>query len=224
MGSCGKLGDLMGHISDTIVFWSGQDLKNRPQYKHSRYFRSVETCHKDQQPRPLLVHGDGAPMAEFDSITVLSMRGILSKLPVSESQLALVALPKGCQAGPDTWRPIWDVLVWSFDALARGRHPDRQPNGDPWPAGDPKGLLAGVPLPAAVVSVVAGAMERFCQEFSWPYAMSSNPCAYCKCDNCEPPGPRPFTDFRKHAPWKRTMRTFRRCTKLLGTRYSKYQV
>eukprot|EP00959_Pyramimonas_sp_CCMP1952_P106802 2232820-Pyramimonas_sp.AAC.1 len=141
-------------------------------------------------------------MTEFDSVTVISMRGILSNLSASQSQLALVALPKGCQAGSNTWAAIWHVLAWSLSALADGKHPSKQPNGEDWPMGHPRRLLAGKKISAAVVSVIAGDIEWFCQEFQFPYAMSNYPCAYCMCDNKTPPGPCPFNDFRKDAPWK----------------------
>ncbi|CAK0841204.1 unnamed protein product, partial [Prorocentrum cordatum] len=64
-------------------------------------------------------------------------------------------------------------------------------------------------LPKAVITVIAGDIEWFCQEFGFPYAMSNYPCAYCTSDNCTPPGPNPFTDFRRDAKWKATMLSHR---------------
>eukprot|EP00959_Pyramimonas_sp_CCMP1952_P127375 2664240-Pyramimonas_sp.AAC.1 len=70
----GKVGELLGSAGDVRDFWHGQDMKNSPQYKRSPYFRTlarevargagvVEASH----PRPLLLHGDGAPMTDFGS-------------------------------------------------------------------------------------------------------------------------------------------------------------
>ena len=80
-------------------------------------------------------------------------------------------------------KPIWEAIAGSFKKMAA--------------AG--KGVLF----------VVAGDLEWFSNDFGWPTAMSNNPCPYCLCDNSleEEKRGRPFTDFRKDATWKSTLRS-----------------
>ena len=80
-------------------------------------------------------------------------------------------------------KPIWEAIAGSFKKMAE--------------AG--KGVLF----------VVAGDLEWFSSDFGWPTAMSNNPCPYCLCDNYfeEEKSVRPFTDFRKDATWKSTLRS-----------------
>ena len=114
---------------------------------------------------------------------VLSMRCAISPHSIKVSQLLLAAMPKTASTA-SSLKPIWEAIAGSFKKLA-----DKK-----------KGVLF----------VLAGDLEYFASEFGWPTAMSNYPCPFCKADNffdmtktkC------PFTDFRKDALWKATLRSW----------------
>ena len=56
-------------------FWSQQNWNQNPQLKADHLFRTVKAECRSECWIPLLVHGDGAPFTEVDSIEVFSMRG-----------------------------------------------------------------------------------------------------------------------------------------------------
>ena len=77
---------------------------------------------------PLRVHGDGAEMMANDSVLVTNWTGLLAKGTTRNLSCFMAAWPysitaKQAHHGSDTWRSIWKVLRWSFDALASGKHP-----------------------------------------------------------------------------------------------------
>ena len=86
---------------------------------------------------PLFIHGDGVEFQSRDSLLVFSWGGLLNRMSSSlESHFLLAAFPKSftsnflkkeaLEKGPlekGTWPPTWEVLEWSFEALAAGRHP-----------------------------------------------------------------------------------------------------
>ena len=110
------------------------------------------------------------------------MRCAISGVAIKQSQLLLTCLPKSAGTA-SSMKPIWEAIAGSFKKMAE--------------AG--KGVLF----------VVAGDLEWFSSDFGWPTAMSNNPCPYCLCDNYfeEEKSVRPFTDFRKDATWKSTLRS-----------------
>lgn len=197
------------------LFWNQMDWDNNPQIHESiSFFGSIDF--DKEVVVPLLLHGDGAPHTETDSLLVLSMRSILSEQNVSLSQFLLMALPKSCMVASSLDR-VWQMLVWSFNALAMGVHPDKDVDGRSYSTMPCKSaeeerrfLLAGKPLGGSmkircIIMVVAGDIEWFCSQFGFPYAMANNPCPYCKADNLRVNSQRPFTDFRSNAKWKTTV-------------------
>ena len=100
------------NISDCKAFWNMQDFANNPQIvQAAEYFKSVK--HAPESNVPLLLHGDGVPHTTTDSLLVISMRSLLSKRSVKDSQLLLVCLPKGCLV-ENSLVEVWQVLVWSL--------------------------------------------------------------------------------------------------------------
>ena len=96
--------------------------------------------------------------------------------------------------------------------MAQGCHPDKDHTGQKYadmesltPSQKVRLELAGKPLiqrsnsRTVVIMAITGDVEYFCQEFSFPYAMSNVPCPFCKADNLHAGSTAPFTDFREHA-------------------------
>ena len=76
------------------------------------------------------LHGDAAPHTETDSLLVVSLRSLTTKLSVSESQLLPFALPKS-MISKETLQPIWKILCWSLEAMTKGRWPTKAPGNLP---------------------------------------------------------------------------------------------
>ena len=67
-------------------------------------------------------------MMANDSVLVTNWTGLLAKGTTRNLSCFMAAWPysitaKQAHHGSDTWRSIWKVLRWSFDALASGKHP-----------------------------------------------------------------------------------------------------
>lgn len=208
----GVASELLG-FSRKDLFWDKFEMRNNPQIEESKEF--FETI----RPRseiivPLLVHGDGAPHTEVDSLVVFSMRSILTDYAVSMSQFLLWAMPKSAMH-PSSLQKVWELMCWSFNALAEGVHPVADASGRLYadipnrsPDEEMRHKLAGQNIGGGslkvrcIIMVISGDIEWFCSQFNFPYAMSNTPCPYCKCDNNKTNSTMPFTDFRKNAAWK----------------------
>ena len=197
--------DRLSGAASACDYWSQQDFEGNPQLKQAAaYWGSID--HGVETVIPFMLHGDAAPHTETDSLYVMSMRSILSKCSVQISQLLLAAFPKAALVD-GSLDELRKILVWSFKALAEGKHPSRNHNGRQFAADDEDDYrfrLAGKPLSTrrkirGVILAIGGDYEFFCQEFGFPYAMSNHPCPFCKCDNKHVGGTMPFSDFRKDA-------------------------
>ena len=94
--------------SDLTTFWRSQ--KESPQMrKCPALWHSLDFAHPSQLPLPFALHGDSAPFLEHDSVHVLSMRCLLTKKSVAESQLLLTCMPK-LAAVKETWEKIMECL------------------------------------------------------------------------------------------------------------------
>ena len=67
-------------------------------------------------------------MMANDSVLVTNWTGLLAKGTTRNLACFMSAWPysitaKQAHHGSDTWRSIWKVLRWSFDALTSGKHP-----------------------------------------------------------------------------------------------------
>ena len=140
-----------------------------------------ESSGNERWPVPWLLHGGGAPFSEIDSVTVISMRCAISGVTIKLSQLLLTCLPKTAMTS-SSMKPLWEAIAGGFTR---------------WQM---KGLVS--------FFVVAGDLEWFSAEFGWLTAMSNHPCPYCKADNLfdMEASKHPFTDFRKDARWKTTLK------------------
>ena len=186
LASNGYLEQLMGS-KKAMDFWKLQNFKKNPQYvKCKSFFDTVDFT--NDIVIPLLIHGDGAPYTDADSLQILSMKSLLSDLSIQFSQFLLSAFPKACLV-EDSMGNLWSALTWSFRALASGMHPYEDQHGVAYssmlrktPEQERRHILAGQAIGAkAVIVSVSGDIEYFYQQFGWPYAMSNHPCPFCKC-------------------------------------------
>ena len=69
-------------------------------------------------PIPWLLHGDGAPFSEVDSLMVLSMRCAISHHSIKVSQLLLAALPKTAKYKILTETNLGSYC-WKFQEIGR---------------------------------------------------------------------------------------------------------
>ena len=118
---------------------------------------------------PIILHGDGVEYQNRDSIMAWSWAPLLNQTNSLQSHQLLASFPKSCYT-TSTFTSIWEWLLWSFTALAKGFHPKEDPFGKPFK----KGILAelaGHPLHCqgyrlrAVIWSILGDNEFF-----------SNPC------------------------------------------------
>ena len=76
---------------------------------------------------PIILHGDGVEYQNRDSIMVWSWAPLIKKVGIHSHQL-LAPFPKSCST-TSTFSPLWEWLLWSFTALAKGIHPKEDPFG-----------------------------------------------------------------------------------------------
>ena len=138
---------------------------------------------------PLYIHGDGVEDSNNDNLLVFSWGCLLSGLSTLLSHWLLACFPKSC-GKKETWEVIWKSLQWSFEALAKGKHPTLDPDGKPLEKGSafypsrgkllhPKGLKA-------MIWSVIGDHEYFANTLGLPHWASSWPCWECDAQNFTP--------------------------------------
>lgn len=183
--------------SDLTIFWRSQ--KESPQMrKCPELWHSLDFAHPSQLPLPFALQGDSAPFLEHDSVHVLSMRCLLTKKSVAESQLLLTCMPK-LAAVKETWEKIMECLSWSFTVLYNGRTPKKGFEGQA--ADGPRGK----PMRRCVLWAITGDLEFFfASEFNWPYPNANEICPYC-CADQKQESEKPFTDMRPTAAWRSTI-------------------
>ena len=157
---------------------------------------------------PIQLHGDGVLFQKTDSLLVISMRSLLTRLPVPHSSLLLACLTKSVRVKnrtTDSWKGLWEVLVWSFRAAFAGVWPTEAPNGEPWRPEDPQAARAGQPLSSRgyrlFIYALTGDNDFFANEFGLNHTSSNRPCFKCGCNTSTVP----WNDFRPQAAWKQTV-------------------
>lgn len=142
------------------VFWKSQ--MNSPQMT-PELEKMIQDATPNQLPIPYVLHGDGAPFTEVDSVQVLSFRCLLSRRSVSECQLLITAVPKLAMT-KSTFKKVMETVAWSWQALFTGVCPKKDLQGQPVEANRGKRLRKGV------CWSITGDLEWYCQEFGFPWA------------------------------------------------------
>ena len=179
---------------ELALFWKSQ-MRSPQMTPELR--RMIEASEPSQLPIPYVLHGDGAPFTEVDSVQVLSFRCLLARRSVSECQLLITAVPK-LAMGQKTFKQVMATVAWSWTILFEGICPKKDL------AGKPTDLHRGKRLRRGVLWSITGDLEWFCQEFQFPWSSSNQLCAFCKADQKKTESKHSFTDFRPEASWRKT--------------------
>lgn len=135
-------------------------------------------------PVPLALYCDGvrytAPLAgRSDSIVGIWAINLLSS---KRHLLATVRSRDMCRCGCrgwDTLFPVWQMVAWSLEALARGRRPDARHDGSPWPGGVGQRGPAELGFTACVVWI-KGDWAEVAHTLGLPACVSKHcPCPFC---------------------------------------------
>ena len=134
---------------------------------------------------PIILHGDGVEFQNRDSILTWSWAPLLNQKSSLKSHQLVACFPKSCST-TSTFDPIWEWLLWSFNALAKGFHPKEDSFGKPLK----KGIMAdmaGHPLHCqgyrAVMWSILGDNEFFSNTLLLAHWASHFPCWNCDCQN-----------------------------------------
>jgi hypothetical protein len=153
---------------------SGDDrLKNHPM-----------TLQKDWKDKtvPLFLHGDGVSFQQRDTLLAYSWGSLLSFFSSLDSHFLISLFPKSCTM-ESTWDPLMKWLVWSFNALQKGKHPDKDPDGNSFPAASMFEELKGEVLTPgnfrAVIWSIQGDHEFFANVLKLPHWSTASPCWEC---------------------------------------------
>ena len=159
---------------------------------------------------PLVIHVDGGQFQKWDSITITSMRSLLSADNVASSQMLLAAIPKGCQhksenPDEDTMTVVWKVLAWSFQHLYYGKFPEFDHLGKPWPAktkrADQSGSHLWTQRVRGCLFCVSADGEFLQNELKLPGHSHNSCCFSCQANKSD----IPHNDFRATAKWRSTL-------------------
>ena len=199
----GLLQELTCNDKDLKIFWESQE--DSPQMSR-KLWSGLDWNHL---PIPYVLHGDGAPFTEVDSLQVISFRCLLTKRAISESQLMIAAWPKQ-SATPATGKVIMEWLAWSFGCLFEGQTPKKDKDGRAIEEGRGRKMRKGI------VWAITGDLEWFASEFGFPYSASNLLCGWCLADQKKEGTVRPFTDCRKEAKWRSSILTPKELDKKFG--------
>ena len=130
---------------------------------------------------PLAIYLDGVQYAREDSALGLWVIDIINN---KHNLIAAIAQSTLCNCGCRGLCSIWqlfDMLDWSFTALAEGVHPRRRHDGT---ASDSSWVdLPGAPMGfKAVVVIIKGDWAEFCGSLGFPtWGSADHPCFKCVC-------------------------------------------
>ena len=165
-------------------WWSGSSVKSPFFFQHPCLDRDYKT-----KGVPFVLHGDGAKLHDRDSLLTISLKPLLGHRGMKDSHLFLAALPKSV-ATDVAWEAIWQVLVWSLDTLAEGRHPMTDHLGQPFPPGSRRCINAGQPLMGEYFGVnwgMTGDLDYFMKDLGMPCHATDMFCWRCKSNRTTTP-------------------------------------
>jgi hypothetical protein len=202
------------------AFWKN----HRPE--DPKLYKNPVTGVKDYNNKmtPVLLHGDGGQFQKRDSLNVISLHSVLSKVSAIFKFMLLTAVPKKCTSvdktnpAMDTMFNIWKVLVWNMKAAFEGVHPKKDHNGNPWPAGSLREKKAGTQLYKGYALWLFGInpdMEYMQNEFGLNGASHDNCCWMCPANKTD----IPFTDPGPLARWRKLKYTPRQNRTSAATRH-----
>ena len=159
-------------VSGAEAFWKSVEKQNDPRLLNHPIARDSKVLEK-RTTIPLFVHGDGVEFRTRDSLMCWSWGGLLCPLSSLQSHLLLASWPKSATSSK-TWQALDELVSWSFEALLKGQHPRRLPNGEALPKGSFMEEVAGQPLVPGtkymgVIWSLQGDQEFFCNTLGLPH-------------------------------------------------------
>ena len=170
---------------DVEAFWEGVAKKGDPRLRDLQEHSLLGKRDKDRKyTAPLFIHGDGVEFQTRDSLMVWSFGGFLCPFASLSSHVLIAGFPKSC-THQRTWDPLNELMKWSFEALAKGKHPEQLPGGEPLPKGFMQDV-AGQPLVPGtlfrgIIWSIVGDNEFFTNSLLLPHWGSRRPCWQCDC-------------------------------------------
>ena len=169
--------------SDLTSFWDGVEAVQDDRLDMHPIVLDKWVQDKDRTI-PLYIHGDGVEFQQRDSLICWSWGSLLNQKSSLDSHLHMAVWSKTATA-KDTWSPVYDWMRWSFEALLKGFHPTKGPNGEPLTKGLAKFVAdAGKPLFQgfrAVIWCVQGDQDFYSNVLLLPHWNNRFPCFECDC-------------------------------------------
>ena len=160
---------------------------------------------------PLAVHADGVQVTGLGKtwakgLDAWSLASLLHKNEASGLVNLLVALIPYELAAENT-ACVLKVLRWSLAALAKGRWPSRDADGQPWQPNSPNARRANTWLAAGyrgLAVCIKGDLDFILKGLDGPNYNSREPCSLCECNDTT----IPWMDQRSRAAWRRHPRVW----------------
>ena len=105
-------------------FWSGVEKTPDDRVIEHPIAPDRRVQHKNRTI-PVFLHGDGVEFQTRDSLMCWSFGGFLNKKASLDCHLHISCWPKSC-THKTTWDPLYKWIKWSFEALLKGKHPEKQ--------------------------------------------------------------------------------------------------
>ena len=147
------------------------------------------------------------------SLDVVSMSSLVGAPGKTwDTKLLLSAVVDGAKVADQgdmagTMKVLWQVLLWSFAALCRGRWPHLDWRGDPWPEGTWRAKTAGEQLCGDYVfpmMCVSADLDYLCNYFDLQHFNDGqHPCFRCGCNRTD----MVWSDMRPDASWRSALIT-----------------
>ncbi len=158
-----------------------------------------------QQAIPIGLHGDAGAMSKQKSVLVLTWNSLVAQGSSKQTRHIITVIRKDqLLSNGATLDAIWDIISWSLNALATGKHPKTDHAGKP--LNGHKEDLADQDLASGrrgVTLQMRGDWQWLCQCFGFPqWNCARNMCWICRAGNAQ----KPWQDFSQSAEWRGTVR------------------
>ena len=196
---------------DLPQFWGGVSLDDPVAHGHPAMARPEYRT----SAVPFMILGDKVQYTDDEqSLHVLAWSPIINTFSsVWHRIFLLAAFPaqaccKENVDGVSTMRVFWKYAAHGFTALCRGTHPDKDPDGYPWPAGSYQAFLAGKPIAGGkffgAMWGLSSDLEYAVAEWGVPHWNAHNPCLHCRASRTD--AALNIRDVSMNAPWRATCR------------------
>ena len=160
-----------------------------------------------QQPDPTMrvplgIHGDDAGMQGKAQVLCLTWGSLVRRLPTLDTRIAFTMIRVSDLVPNDTLQTVYDVLAWSFTALASGKFPSHDHEGVPFSRHHhpERFAVAGKDLADGLLGVWGELRGdwKFLKEallLEDHYLKEDKICHLCDCKKLHPT--HPYTDFSR---------------------------